>query len=194
MGSARDPSFVPSMKGIGFVPLVERLHGHIEAGKLCKADLERKLEATDRELLEARIGPTLWYPIASYERMLRLLRDREGAAGNDFFVAFGTDTAADSLGTGPIQILLKGAKAFGARAGIALIKLSKLYFNFSEWHFEGNDLEQFVIEVTDAADFPEPCRYSTLGFMQYLVLEFTGEAVQLSSQRPTRDRIVYRTG
>ena len=193
MRPLRDPSSVPSMKGIGFAPVIERLRARIDTGKLSDLELDLKLQEADRALLESPIGPTLWYPVVSFERLLLLLRDQEGGIGNDYFVTLGVDTAEASLSTGAVQVLLKGARAFGPRAGIALIKLSKLYFNFSEWDFEGDDLEHFTVVVSDAAPLPEPCRYTTLGFMQHLVLQFTGKRVRLTSQRPSADRIVYKT-
>jgi hypothetical protein len=139
------------------------------------------------------IAATLWYPIASFERLLELLRIVEGGHGSDFFVAYGRESAADTLKAPGVEIILKGARAFGARAGIPLIKLAKLFYNVSEWEFVADNLEDFTVHVSDAEALSEPLRYVALGFIRHLVCEFVGREVAITSERASPNRIIYRT-
>ena len=183
----------PCLKGITMQAAVKRLEAHRISGKLSDADLDARLEPDDLTMLEQRISPTLWYPIDSYDRIVALLFDVECGIGDGWWIDYGEETAAELLEFGPIQALLKGARSFGPRAGIVLVRMSKLYFNFSKWHFEGDSLESFNVEVTDAEPMSEPCRLIVLGFLRHLAQVFVGHEVPVESYRPVPGRIVYQT-
>jgi len=183
----------PSLKGITMQYAVQRLLVHRESGKLTEDVIEARLEPDDREILDLRIVATLWYPIDSYDRIMLLLRDIEGGMGEEWWIQFGEEHALELLRFSPVQMIMRGARSFGSRAGMVLIKLAKLYFNFGKWNFEGDDLESFTVEVRETAPMSEPCRLIVLGFIRHLMREFMGHDVPIVSERPARDVIIFRT-
>jgi len=182
----------PSLKGISLQIAIDRLNRHVDSGKLTREKMEDRLEPEDFEILDKRITPTLWYPLENYERIVRLIQEAEGGVGDRFWVRFGEDTARETLSSAAVQVLIRGARKFGDRAGIPLVKLGKLFFNFSEWRFEGDNLEHFTIEITDAEPMPEIVRHAVQGFIQHVVFEFTGKKVECTGERPRPDTIVFR--
>jgi len=184
---------VPCLKGVTMQAATRRLLAHREGGRLTDDKLEGRLEPEDIEILEQEIAPTLWYPIESYDRIVALLREVEGGASDDWWVEYGKESASEILAFGPVQALLKGARSFGPRAGIVLIRLSTLYFNFSKWKFQGESLESFQVEVKECEPMSEPCRLIILGFLRHLAKEFVGHSVPIGSERPSSDTIIYRT-
>jgi hypothetical protein len=172
---------------------VRRLLAHRESGKLADDVIEARLERDDQEMLDQRIATTLWYPIDSYDRIMLLLREVEGGMGDEWWIQFGEEHAEELLLFRPVQVMLRGARGFGSRAGIALIKLSTLYFNFGTWSFDGEGLESFTAKVQDATPMSDPCRLIVLGFIRYLVRKFVGHDVTIVSERPSKDVIIYRT-
>jgi hypothetical protein len=113
--------------------------------------------------------------------------------GDGWWIRFGEEHAEQLLLYPPVQMMMRGAQTFGSRAGIALIKLSKLYFNFGKWSFDGESLESFTAEVRETAPMSEPCRLIVLGFIRHLVREFVCHDVTIVSERPAEDVIIYRT-
>jgi hypothetical protein len=184
---------VPSIKGVTMLRAVNRLQALLENGKLQQSELEVHLDDDDLQLLDQRIAPTLWYPIDCYERVMLLVRSSEGGVGDGYWVRFGAETAAEAFESKSVQIILTGARAFGPRAGVALIKLSGLFYNFAEWQWEGEITGQFSITARGASAMPELARHGSLGFIQHFAEEFLGRAVPMTSDRPTRDVIIYRT-
>jgi len=167
--SVDEPSRItPSLKGISLQIAIDRLNRHVDSGKLTRDKMEERLLPEDFEILDKRIASTLWYPLANYE-----------------------DTARETLGSAAVQVLIKGAKKFGNRAGIPLVKLGSLFFNFSTWQFEGDDLEHFTITISDAGPMPEIVRHAVQGFVQHIIYEFTGKPVKVTGERPRHDKIVF---
>ncbi len=186
-----DSDFTPSLKGISLQIAIDRLNRHVDAGRLTREKLEERLLPEDLEILDKHVTKTLWYPLANYERIVTLIQEIEGGIGERFWVKFGEETARETLSSTAIQVLMRGARKFGDRAGIPLVKLGSLFFNFSKWQFEGDNFEHFTITITEASDMPEIVRHAVQGFIQHVVLEFTGKAVKVIGERPTRDRIVF---
>lgn len=185
--------FVPSVKGVTMLHAIRRMRSQIERGAIKESQLDACLEEGDRAFIDQRIAPTLWYPIDCYARMMMMLRDAEGGSGNDYWIQFGRETALEVVQTTPVQIVLKGARPFGPRAGMALIKMSSLFYNFGSWKFTGEILDDFVIESSGVSDLPELSRFGTLGFIQYFAEEFLGHSVPMTSIRPQRDKVIYKT-
>jgi hypothetical protein len=47
------------------------------------------------------------------------------------------------------------------------------------------------IEVTGARELPEVSRWAAQGFIEYMASRMTGVSVQVSSDRPAPDRMVF---
>lgn len=193
MAKSVSDEWKPSLKGTSVAYAVKRLLAHRKAGELTDDLIESRLEPEDRAILENRVRPTLWYPIENFDRLMLLLRDIEGGADDEWWVEYGVESAADILSFAPIQIILRGARSFGPRAGKALVKMSSLYFNVGRWRFEGDSMESYEVEVSEAEGLSDICRLISLGFLRYVTRDFVGREVGIESSRPTRDLILYRT-
>jgi hypothetical protein len=183
----------PSLKGSVFQAAPEDLNRLLAEGHLTRESLEARLEAEDVELLDHKILPTAWYPIASYGRMVELLADLEAGADREaYFVARGTRAAARISGAGTYQQLETTSEQLGPRVGKIVITVAKLFYNFSVWHFDrGEDLSQWSIRVEDARDLPEANRLAAQGFIAFVGEKVGGQPVEVTSERPRPDQILF---
>jgi hypothetical protein len=124
--------------------------------------------------------------------MLLLMRDTLGGGDDDYWVTLGRESAQEILSARSISIVLTGARAFGRRAGTALIRIASLVLNVGQWRYEGEDLTDFEVVVEDAGSIPEALRLNVQGFIQVLASQFSGRDVSCTSTRQAPDRIAYR--
>ena len=73
-----------------------------------------------------------------------------------------------------------------------MVQLAKALYGGTRWSatYSGED-HAAEIMVDDAAEFPESARYAAQGFVKVLFTRIEGAEVEVSSQSPKRDRIVY---
>jgi hypothetical protein len=192
---------VPSIKGSAMSSVVEdvaRLHAE---GVLSEEQLAASLAAEDFQLLEDKVQAALWYPIESYRRLTELLLASEGGGDPAYIVRRG-ERAGQRLFDAGLYVQLQhgeekardargGGRAFHERDGRLMVSLSGAMFNFSVWefHLEG---DTSIIQITEAADFPEVSRWAVQGFLQYTVSRLRAAPVTVESERPAPDRVVYR--
>ena len=139
----------PCIKGVVIRISADRVRAMLETGKLREDDLERWLTARDVELISEPPRPTLWYPIETMTHLLELMRDVEGA-GDERYLALEAAREIDNVLRAPaMAAVVHGARAFGKRAGVALVKLTNLTFNFGCWTYTGEDLENFAVEAAE---------------------------------------------
>jgi hypothetical protein len=126
--------------------------------------------------------------------MLRALADAKGGGQRPENWIEGGRQAAEHLAALGIyrQFEHQGADR-GEYLGRVLVTLSSALYNFMEWRWAGlaADRSSFKIEVTGAADFPDPCRYRAEGFVERAAERSTRQACTASSRRPTRDSVVF---
>ena len=103
----------PSIKGSAFQSVVSDLVGLIEAGRISRETAEARLEADDLRLLDDKILPGVWYPIASYRRMTELLWEVEGNRAPAYLMARGARSAERLFEAGLYQQMQRG-EAMGA--------------------------------------------------------------------------------
>jgi hypothetical protein len=183
---------VPSVKGFAMQPAVDRIHFLCESGAIKDLDEVERLRPADVELLEARPSTTLWYPIDTQDRFLKVISDVQGGGDERYIIEFGVETAARVLQMRSMATILSGARAFGNRSGAALVRMARLGFNFGEWKYEGSGLDDFRVVVSDAEPLPDTVRYNIEGFIQFLASETVRAEVVCESTRPTRDHLVFR--
>jgi hypothetical protein len=68
---------VPSIKGTAFQSVVDDVHRLLAAKRLSREELEARLTGEDLEILDAKVNPTAWYPIDTYERTVDLLARKQ---------------------------------------------------------------------------------------------------------------------
>lgn len=181
------------IKGSAIESAVADINRLLEAGRLTREALEIRLRAEDLALLEEKILPSLWYSLATYERFLGLLVEAE-AAGNPerYLIERGRAAAERILATGIYSQLDASRERWGARLGVVMATIGPAMFRPSEWSFiSGDDVERFRIEVTVPRDFPESARQTCQGFIAHLAARAAEGAVDVRSERPTPEQLVF---
>ncbi len=180
----------PSIKGFVMAPGLARLKALHEQGDL-KTLGDHPQDDVIEHLLDSGAAPTFWYPMAAQDRIGKLLMAAEGAGDPGYWVRVGRESADEILSARTIEVLLTGARAFGERAGGALVRMASLAFSVGDWRYEGDRLEEFHIVVDAAEELPESVRYNTEGFIGVLADRFVGVRMRVASHRPAHDRIVF---
>jgi hypothetical protein len=193
----------PSIKGSAFETVVHDVLRLLDSGKLPRELAEARLEAEDLRLLEDKILPGLWYPLASYARMSELLWEVEGGRDPKYLMARGARSAERLFDAGLYQQMQRGEELGAAKRergeawsefdGNLMTSLAGAIFNVSRWRYRRHPEDVLVnrIEVTGARELPEVARWAAQGFVEYMASRMTGVPVQVTSERPVPDRIVF---
>jgi hypothetical protein len=192
---------VPSIKGSALSSVVEDVNRLRAEGAIADETLEKALAPEDVAILAQEVQTALWYPIESYRRLTELLLGTEGR-GDPAYVIQRGERAGERLFDAGIYVQLqhgeekarasrRGGSAFHERDGRLMVSLSGAMFNFTAWEYR-LDGDAAIIEVKDAADFPEVSRWAVQGFLQYTVSRLREMPVVVESERPAPDRVVYR--
>jgi hypothetical protein len=194
---------VPSIKGSTFEAVVLDVGRLLQSGKIPREVAEARLEAEDLRLLEDKILPGLWYPLASYGRMSELLLEYEGGGDPAYLMARGARAAERLFDAGLYQQMQRGEELGAAKRergeawsefdGNLMTSLAGSIFNVSRWRYRRHPEDALVnrIEVTGARDLPDVTRWAAQGFVEYMASRMTGVDVQVTSERPVPDRIVF---
>lgn len=183
----------PSIKGTAFLSAVQDLQRLLEEGRVTRDELEVCFEAADLALIDKKILPSAWYPIETYRRFAELLRDREGGGRDEYLIERGARAADRLMSLGLYRQFESMAAGWTPRAGEFMLSLSQSIYNFARWTFHASTPAEgaFQIEVTEAEAFPHVARLTVQGAIQHLSSVVAGEPVEIESERPTPDRIVY---
>jgi hypothetical protein len=196
----------PSIKGSVFAGVVEDVNKSLSRGTVSREELGRWLEPGDLDLLDRKIMIADWYDIHAYTRMNEMLRDVEGAGSNKYLVDLGRMTARRLLEAGLYQQLkylhrtqFQGVRddrarydAFGQDLRL-LTTISGSILNFSKWQVKPDPQEslRYVIEVSEAHDFPEVLAWRSDGFVNEMATQHR-EPDLWAWTRPQRDLLVFR--
>jgi hypothetical protein len=194
---------VAGIKGSAFETVVRDVARLLESGKLPREVAEARLEAEDLRLLEEKILPSLWYPLASHDRLTQLLWEFEGARDPKYLIARGALSAERLFDAGLYQQMKRGEELGAAKRergepwsefdGNLMTSLAGAIFNVSRWRFRRHPEDPLVsrIEVTGARELPEVVRWAAQGFVEYIATRATGVPAHVTSERPGPDRIVF---
>jgi len=196
---------VPSVKGSLIAASVEDVKKLVQAGTLSQAELERRLEPGDLEVLSQGVSLMGWYDIRIYARMLELLKDIEGGGSNDYLRRRGTQTAERLLHAGLYQQLeylnrtqlantadsLDRFLAFGRDLRL-LTTLSGSIYNFTRWEsqIDPEIRNRYKIRVSDAKAFPDNMGWAAEGFINRMAKQH-GQPDLWRWQRAAPDLIVF---
>jgi len=182
----------PSIKGVAFCHTVARLQTFLESGQVTEEQVEVRLEAQDLRFLDEKIEPTLWYPIASAGRIDELVVELSGREREEYFVACGLEEVASVFSKGVFETFIEGAQKMEARAAETLTLLASLGFNFGRWTYEEISFKELTVQAREVAPLPESVRYTVQGIILGLGRKLRNTDVEISSQRPLQDQIIYR--
>jgi len=185
------PLTQPSVKGTLLLGVVVQVRRLVRAGRVGADELEVKLEPGDLALLEQKILPSSWYPVSALERMLELVWAKEGGRRPEFLREQGRASAEALAAAGIYRQLAasSGRRREPDAFGRLLCTLSSAMYDFMEWRHLGGP--RGVTEVDGAADWPDVLRIATEGFIEHAVRHAGGLDVRVTSERPTRDRVVF---
>jgi hypothetical protein len=194
-----------AIKGSAFIKVVEDV-AKLLAGR-SRSEARRWLVPDDFALLDKGVVISSWYDIRAYDRLSRLLLDVEGGGDPQYLRERGRATARRLLSQGlyaQLEYLQRteaskhespGARfeAFGRDLRL-LTTLSSSMFNFSKWGARPDPVHgrRYLIEVTEARDFPEVLCWTSDGFVNEMGAQSRRDADLWKWERPTADRIVFR--
>jgi hypothetical protein len=187
------PMDVPSIKGIALQLAVEPIQQLLDSGQLSRQELELQLQPEDLQIIDEKIVVGMWYPVASFTRILALEKDGNRVTQADLVEA-GVGAAARLFDSQIYKHFVSTAENWGPRAGHTLVKLASMILTFADWSYDSGPANgnTFTIEVTDARDFPDALRYLVQGVIQVLGERVNDVPVQLTSERPTPDHIIFQ--
>ena len=196
---------VPSVKGSLIAASVEDLNKLVKAGTLSEAELERRLEPGDLEVLSRGVSMMGWYDIRIHARMLELLKDVEGDGSDDYLRRRGAQSAERLLDAGLYQQLeylnrtqlantadsLDRFLAFGRDLRL-LTTLSGSIYNFTRWEsqIDPEIPNRYKIRVSDSKAFPDMMGCAAEGFINRMAKQH-GQADLWRWQRAAPDLIVF---
>jgi hypothetical protein len=196
----------PAIKGSAFIKVVEDV-AKLLAGR-SPAEAKRWLVPEDFTFLDKGVVViSSWYDIRAYDRLSRLLLDVEGHGDPQYLRERGRATARRLLSQGlyaQLEYLQRTEaskhesptarfEAFGRDLRL-LTTLSSSMFNFSKWGArpDPDHPRRYLIEVTEARDFPEVLCWTSDGFVNEMGTQSRRSAELWKWERPAADRIVFR--
>jgi hypothetical protein len=183
---------IPSIKGTAFQSVVEDVNRLRAQQQLSREQLEVALPAVDLRVLEEKISPAAWYPIASYARLVGLLVEQEASGSLEaYLIERGVRSAKRLSEAGIYQQLDASVERMGARVGTIVVTLARVIYNFTKWRYEADSGGDFTIRVEEAAEFPDVARFATQGFIQQAAAQTAGTRFHVTSERPSPDLVVY---
>jgi len=184
------------VKGTAIDSVVCDVNRLLDEGRLSRDALEARLSAPDLALLETKIVPALWYPYASYGRLMELLFEVEGRRSTEYLLERGR-RAADRVRATGLYAQLKGDWSnWGDRVGTILATLGPAMYKDTQWRIQIHGVAEravtFRLEVDCPAEFPDVCRWPTQGFIEYIATMYSGDnKVRMTSERVSPERMVF---
>ena len=184
---------VPSIKGMAMQSAVVDVARLLQEKRVTPEELEVRLAPEDLRLLDDKLNPAAWYPIESYRRFVRVLVDKEAHGRvEEYLVQRGWRAAERIKGSGLYGQLDASRETWGARVGRIVVSIASVLYNFTHWKIELVEGDKpYRVIVDDARDFVDECRYTAQGFVAYASTLQGGAAVEVTSSRPTPDRVIY---
>jgi hypothetical protein len=196
----------PSIKGSVFVRAVEDLLKLVSGGTLSRGELARRLPPSDVGLLDQAIIPSSWYAVATYGRLLELLKETEGNGTNEYLRQRGARSAEVLRQAGLYQQMeylnrTQSSQQTDARGRflafgrdlrlITTIHGSILNFGRQLVKEDPERPDRYIMEYVDVAPFPDALCWTTDGFVNRMAKQH-GAPDLWRWERPVMDLIVYR--
>jgi hypothetical protein len=188
------PVVGPSVKGAIFQMAVEAVKQAVEKGRIPREDVELQLEAEDLRFLDEKILVGKWYPVGTFDRMVQLTGGPAAAEGSDFLIRQGRRAADQVLDNQIYGHFNETIQERGDQGAASVLTLAQLMMNFSRWRllpFRNGDPSHFVIKVSEAGPMPDVLRYTAQGFIERVAELMVGGPMQVTSERPTLDRLTF---
>jgi hypothetical protein len=184
-----------AVKGSAIASVVDDVNRLVAEGRIRRAVLELRLEREDLEVLEAKILPSSWYPLATYGRLSELLLEVEGRGSTEYLVERGRRAAERLRAAGLYAQLSVDRERWGERVGQMMMPLGPTIYRDTVWRVrqEGTGAAvQFEITVEVPDCFPDLCRHQTQGFIEHAAMHAAGKPVKVVSARVSPTQMVFR--
>jgi hypothetical protein len=189
----------PSAKGTLVLGAVVAVRRHREKGRITEHELEVRLRAETLALLEQKLVIAAWYPIECFCELMDLNWEIAGKREPDFMRREGERSADRLFETGIYPQLRFVDETSRAERRDEVVRQSRLItsitgslYNFLQIEVRLDPKsENLEILYGNAGPFSEALRYSTEGFMNQINKRQKSQR-RWTSERPARDRIVFR--
>lgn len=183
-----------AIKGSAFESVVADVNRLVDQGVVSRDEVEAQLTAGDLRILESKVQPALWYPLDAMGRMMELLLRREGRGDLEYLIERGRRAAQRLIDSGVYSQLSANEATLGDRVGRVMVTLGPGMYRDTAWEYAREDHGSgrgFRITVDVPEDFPDLCRYPTLGCIEFLAQRSTDESFRVTSRRESRDRMSF---
>lgn len=189
----------PRVKGTIVLGVVAALRKLRRSGQLSAAQLAARLSGPALELLERKIEFASWYPMRLFRELVEFEWDEVAKRDPDYARRSGELSADHQAATGRYQQLDSAGRTRKVETSGALVLQARLvttvtsaFYSFLETRVAIDPARPDRLEIvyTNAAEFPEPLRYATEGFMNR-INERQGSSRRWQSERTAPDRIVF---
>jgi hypothetical protein len=187
-------------KGSIVVGAVASLRSLRSSGRIGEEQLTARLSGAALELLEQKIDIGRWYPMSAFAELVAFEWDVVAGRDPEYARRGGALGAQRLFQDGRYQQLDFAKRAGRAETRDGLVRQTKLVttvtamlYNFLEVSVGIDPDRPNVLQIVyaNAAQFNEPLRYTTEGFMNG-INAMQGSARRWTSERTARDRIVFR--
>jgi hypothetical protein len=195
-----------SIKGSIVASHAEVLNKYLAESRPSDSVLARYFKPGDLEILAKHIDKTDWYDIQFYQRMMEFLRDYPGGGDNQYLVQAGRRSAENLINAGvhlQFEYLRRTQHqevtdprerflAFGRDLRLlTTIARSILNFSTSAVREDPEFANRWIIEHSDARDYPEILCWTTQGFTNRMAEEHSAPDLW-RWERLHLDRIEFR--
>jgi hypothetical protein len=189
----------PRVKGTIVLGVVASLRKLRRSGQLSAAQLAARLSGPALELLDQKIEFASWYPMRLFRELVEFEWDEVAKRDPDYARTSGELSADHQAATGRYQQLDSAGRTRKVETSGALVLQARLittvtsaFYSFLKTHVAIDPARPDRLEIVyaNAADFAEPLRYATEGFMNR-INERQGSSRRWKSERTDPDRIVF---
>jgi hypothetical protein len=186
------------VKGTAFLLARRDVLALVESGRLARAALERRLDGADLRQLEATPLATSWYPVALYERLMRVLLELEGG-GDPQYLVDRARKGMEALMRGGIYKQLERAEAavretgrdWFERSGHILATLPSAFFDQGAWRLSRDAARGVFTLEGSGVDLP-PCVLRIVqGAVEYVAEQLTEGRVEVAPHAAGPGRVLF---
>lgn len=187
-----------NIKGTAFITARRDLLALVEAGRLSRVALERRLRPEDLALLEHAPLPTSWYPVATYDRILRVLMDIEGNGDTRYLVERARKAMAALMQSGiyrqleRAQVVVREGRGWFERSGHILATLPTAFFDKGSWKLSADETKRsFTLEGSGLGGLTDHVAHIIQGALEFVASELTESPARVTVQRVRDGRVVF---
>lgn len=195
---------VPSIKGAIFAIAVQDIRGLLKNGELSRDDVASALAPGEVDYLDESIQASCWYDVATYGRLLELLKKVVGEGRNEYLCQRGERSAEILRKSGRYQQMdyLERTQAAKVKTSEERFKAFgrdlRLFTSLQMCNFtsqtpkpDPDHERRWMVEISEAEPYPEALCWTTQGFYNGMSRR-PGRPDLWYWERPTPDVILYR--